>query len=149
MGWKVIGVILWVIALVGITLMCSWNVDEVKTSDLSAIEAKQIVAGYNRITADYEVKSPMAFVGRSYDLVMVGVENDEIGKLTYLGLVDGEYYKARESFSLGAFQKVKEVRIENESLVIVCGKGWYLPIFLSIIGGIIFGVLGAVAFCKD
>lgn len=148
MGWKIAGIVLILVGVILITLMAVWNVNEVKTVDISGVKADRLVAAASLIKPDFENASVAGFCGKSYELVLVGVENREIGEVAYLGLAEGKYYKATENFSLGVLQKVNEVKIDNETLVIVCGKNVGMTVFFSIWSFILFVVIGGVCFAK-
>ena len=119
---KIAAIVCIVLAAVGIALLAVWNMDEQKTVDISGLQSQQIVVGINPHLQECEALTPMHFAGKSYDLVMVGVENPGKGKITYLGLVNGEYYQTTEEISLGVLQEVKQMKIDNQNLVINCGK---------------------------
>ena len=119
---KIAAIVCIVLAVVGITFLAVRNVDEQKTVDISGLQFQQIVVGINSYLQEYEALTPMDFARKSYDLVMVGVEDPEKGEITCIGLVKGEYYKTTEEISLGFLQEMKQMKIDNQNLVINCGK---------------------------
>jgi len=138
---KIAVIVCMVLAVVGITLVAVLNVDEQKTVDISDLQSQQIIVGSNPHLQEYEALTPMNFTGKSYDLVMVGVEDSKKGKITYLGLVNGEYYQTTEEISLGVLQEVKQMKINNQNLVINCGKDVWGTVVLSVLIALVFGFI--------
>lgn len=144
MGWKITAAVFWAAMLVLITMMATINVNEVKTFDLSGIQAQEIVAGTNLIKPDFTCSLVTDFTARSYSLVMAGVVDPTRGEFTLLGLADNKYYRTRESFPLACLQAVKDVRVIDRTLNITCGKnGAVLGVFIFL-SVVILGGLGAL-----
>lgn len=142
MGIRILGALVFLlgVALAVSMVICGSSADEVKTIDLSAIKTEQFVAGTNVMKPDFEC-SPMAFAGKSYDLVMVG---EEYRDLVYLGKSNGQWYRAEESLHLNFVQEVREVKLDGANLIVVCEKEVGNLILLSIVAAI-FVFLGGLA----
>lgn len=109
--------------------------------DVSAIKSDKIIVGFNPIEDVQEV-SLVDFVGRSYDLVMVGFPSNSSNKMTHLGLSNGKYYKSMESISMGITQQIESVEIDGNTLTINYGKDWEVVMLLSVVFLIVFGAVG-------
>lgn len=144
-GWLIVAIIFWLVAIILPVVMCTSNDNEVKTVDLSAIRAKEIVAGTNLTKPDFEC-SIMSFLGKSYDLVMVGVEDVNTGKIVYLGKADNQWYKAEEWLKMGTTQKVEEAKIVDREFVVSCGKNKGAVVILTLLAVAGLGALGVLAF---
>lgn len=137
-------VILWMIGASLISLIVFSNQNETKIVYISGIKSDKIIAGYSIIKA--EEISQMSFAGRSYDIVIVGFANRTTSELTYLGLSSGKYYKSTEVISSGLLQRIKNVEVAGQRLVIDYVKNTATVIILSvwlfvILGGIGFAVI--------
>lgn len=132
---KIAAVVCMVLALVGITFLAAWNVDEQKTVDISGPQSQQIVVGINPYPQEYEALTPINFGIQLYALVI----DFERGKITYIGSVNGKYYWIRKKISLGFLQEVKQIKIDNQNLVINCGKDVLDTVALSLLIAFIVG----------
>jgi hypothetical protein len=151
-----LAIVLWVGAIILVTLMGTLNPPEEVKFDLSELRAGEIVAGANIFKfdkADFDC-SYEAFVDRSFrfDFVLVGIDNEyNSSRLIYLGREFGrarvQWYRAeRKIEGLGWFPAAREVRLADNTLTIVYGKDkGKLAIFIIIIV-VLFGAGGAIAF---
>lgn len=145
-GW-VFAIMFWIAAVVLPLSMAISNDSVVKTVDLSAVRANQIIAGTNLMKTDFE-SQVSSFLGKSYDLVMVGLENSR-GSIVYLGEKDNQWYRAEEFLSMGLTQEAKDIRINNQILVVTCGKDVGVVVLLSILSFVIFALLGSFAVAQQ
>lgn len=138
-----LAIILWSIPVILLVAMLVLNVDEVETFDLSAIKAGQIIAGTNKLMKpDFNCLSSV-FMGKSYELVMVGTDRS---KIIYLGKTAEEWYRAEENLDLRFFQEPKEVKIDGQDLVVGYGKDFGAIAMASIGSIILLGLIGLVVF---
>jgi hypothetical protein len=141
---KFIGVIIWVIGTLMILPTVVSNDNKVETIDISGLKAKEIVIGATKLLKpDFEISSAEQFFALSYDLVLIGFENDH---LIYYGKNENGWYKAEKVLPLGISQKIREVRGENQKLTIVYGKDVGTVVVSSFMIIIVFGLIGAAVF---
>ncbi|MFH1575361.1 MAG: hypothetical protein ABIB55_00230 [Candidatus Nealsonbacteria bacterium] len=139
MRW-VFAALFWLAAVIFPMFMITASDTTVKSVDISAIRAEEIVAGTNviKIKPDFDSRVS-SFLGNSYDLVLVGVNGS---KMVYLGEADDQWYRAEEELGLGSTQEVVDVRINNQTLAVTCAKHTSTTVFFSIFTFLIFGLIG-------
>lgn len=143
-------ILFWVASLVLITLILSLNPPKVVQIDLSQLQAGQIIAGTNLIEGDYEC-SHQTFMSQTwrFDLILVGVDREESGELIFLGRepgweMDKWYRTSRKIPDLGWYPEAKEVRLSDDTLIILYGKdvrGAIIFLILIVVVGGLFGWL--------
>lgn len=146
---KAVGIFFWVAGIVLVSLMVFRNVDEVRTFENTAIKSEKIVIGIgHNLAITAKDVSLVAFLGREYDLVMIGKDGDRDNTIVFLGESDKEYYSVAETIPVKILQGIKEIRINGDSTEIIMGKQIMLVVFLSIIAVFFFGVFGFLSFSK-
>lgn len=140
----IIAVMLVIAAVALPTLMITSNKTEVKTVDLSGIDAEQIVPGINKYLRPDFKSSPVSFMGNSYDLVMAGATYN---KIVYQGrTTNNQWYQTEEKLAMGINQEIKQVELVGQTLNIYCGKDWFAASILSVVSFLVFGILGFFAY---
>jgi len=147
----VAAIMFWLAAVILPTLMIASNNQEIRTIDLSAIDTRQIITGVNEFVESQKC-SVMDFVSRSYDYVLVGIEDRNC--IVYQGQTsiawNTGWYQAEDELDTGITQEIERIELsnQNKTLTVYFGKDECIVGFFSFFSVFLFGLSGFAFFAS-
>ena len=144
----VAAIMFWLAAIILPTLMIASNNQEIRTIDLSAIDTRQIITGVNEFVEPQKC-SVMDFVSRSYDYVLVGIEDGNC--IVYQGQWNNAtWYQAEDELDTGLTQEIERIELgnQNKTLTVYFGKDERIVGFFSFLSVFLFGLSGFAFFAS-
>lgn len=142
---KAMGITFWIVAIALVSLIIFTDVHEIRTFDKTAIKSEQLLIVHGIQKTIHEDVSLVAFLGREYDIVVIG-KGDSDNKIVFSGKSDKEYYGATEKIPLSTFQEIRELKMNSDKIEIVIGKNIGDSVLASTIIVVILGIIGALFF---
>jgi len=147
----VAAIMFWLAAVTFPILIITSNDQEARTIDLSGINTRHTLIGINEHLESQKC-SVMDFVSRSYDYVLVGIEDRNC--IVYQGQTsiawNTGWYQAEDELDTGITQEIERIELsnQNKTLTVYFGKDECIVGFFSFFSVFLFGLSGFAFFAS-
>ena len=147
----VAAIMFWLAAVTFPILIITSNDQEARTIDLSGINTRHTLIGINEHLESQKC-SVMDFVSRSYDYVLVGIEDGNC--IVYQGQTsiawNTGWYQAEDELDTGITQEIERIELgnQNKTLTVYFGKDERIVGFFSFFSVFLFGLSGFAFFAS-